>query len=342
MKLYPNKLKSSLKQLLPIYVVSGDDPFLCQEACDLIRATAKQQGHDEREIFYADRNFDWGQFYQASASLSLFAQKKVIELRLSSSKLTDQGVKTLIEYAQQPAPDTLLLISLPKLDGSTLKSKWAKALLDSPDCGFMQIYPVDSKELPQWIMQRLTEQGLSADAQAIDLIVTRVEGNLLAAVQEIEKLKLLSNKSHLDIDTVQACIADSARYDVFTLVDAALNGEAQRSLKILAGLRAEGMDTPIILWALSRDIRQLAQLSNSYSQGIPTDKLLTKIWPQARKPLFAKALSRHSSEQWQRMLSLAQLIDEQGKGQAIGDPWISLNSLVLELCALPLFRHSTY
>lgn len=342
MKLYPNKLKASLKQLLPIYVVSGDDPFLCQEACDQIRAAAKAQGHDEREVFQAERNFDWGEFYQASNSLSLFAQKRVIELRLSSAKPSDQGIKTLLEYCAQPAQDTLLLISLPRLDSSALKSKWVKALLESSDCGFMQIYPVDAKELPQWIMQRLAEQGLSAEAQAVDLIVTRVEGNLLAAVQEIEKLKLLSDKTHLDLATVQTCIADSARYDVFTLVDAALNGEAQRSLKILSGLRGEGMDTPIILWAIARDIRQLAQLSVQYSQGIPSDKLLSKIWPQTRRPLFSKALSRHSAEQWQQMLSLAQRIDEQGKGQAVGDPWISLTNLLLEVCAQPLFRHAPH
>ena len=176
---------------------------------------------------------------------------------------------------------------------------------------------------------------------AIDLIVARTEGNLLAAVQEIEKLKLLTNATHLDLATIQSSIADSARYDVFGLVDAALEGDTQRSLRMLAGLRSEGTEIPIILWAIARDIRQLGTLAQQLNQGTPLDRALSKVWPAARKPLFAKALKRLSGSHWQRLLKDAQLLDEQSKGQASGDAWVGMASLLLKMSGsrLPIFEH---
>ncbi len=195
--------------------------------------------------------------------------------------------------------------------------------MDSQLCGFVQLPSIHIDQLPNWMNQRLAQQGLSADPEAIDLIVARTEGNLLAAVQEIEKLKLLSNSSHIDLDIIQASIADSARYDVFALVDAALEGDSERSLRILAGLRSEGVEIPIILWAVARDIRQLATFAQQLSQGTNMDRALSRVWPAARKPLFSKALKRLSGQQWQDLLKDAQLIDEQSKGQTIGDAWVA-------------------
>ncbi len=163
MKLAPAQLAKHLQGgLAPVYIVSGDDPLLCQEAADAIRTAARQQGFDERQVFSADASFDWGTLLQAGASMSLFAEKRLLELRLPSGKPGDKGAAALMEYCSRPAEDTILLISLPKLDGSAQKTKWGKALVEGPQTQFIQIWPVDSSQLPQWIRQRLSQSGLSA------------------------------------------------------------------------------------------------------------------------------------------------------------------------------------
>ena len=270
MKLAPAQLAKHLQGgLAPVYIVSGDDPLLCQEAADAIRSAARQQGFDERQVFSADASFDWGTLLQAGASMSLFAEKRLLELRLPSGKPGDKGAAALIEYCSRPAEDTLLLVSLPKLDGSAQKTKWGKALVEGPQTQFVQIWPVDANQLPQWIRQRLSQAGLSASQDAVELIAARVEGNLLAAAQEVEKLKLMAEEGQITVETVQAAVADSARFDVFGLVDAVLNGDAAHALRMLEGLRGEGVEPPVILWALARELRVLANIALQYSQGIP-------------------------------------------------------------------------
>ena len=333
MKLAPAQLNKHLQgPLAPVYVVSGDDPLLCQEAADAIRKTAREQGFDERQVFSADANFDWGTLLQAGASLSLFAQKRVLELRLPSGKPGDKGAAALIEYCSRPAGDTLLLISLPKLDGSAQKTKWGKALVEGPHTQFVQIWPVDASQLPQWIRQRLSQAGMSASPDAVELIAARVEGNLLAAAQEIEKLKLMAEDGQISVETVQAAVADSARFDVFGLVDAVLNGEAAHALRMLDGLRGEGVEPPVILWALARELRLLANLALQYSQGVPLDKAFSQARPPVwdkRKPLMSKALQRYTAQRWAQLLLEAQQVDAQIKGQASGSPWSSLSRLAL-------------
>ncbi|AZL72163.1 MULTISPECIES: DNA polymerase III subunit delta [Pseudomonas] len=333
MKLSPAQLNKHLQgQLAPVYIVSGDDPLLCQEAADAIRGAARQQGYDERQVFSADANFDWGNLLLAGASLSLFAQRRLLELRLPSGKPGDKGAAALIEYCANPAEDTLLLISLPKLDGSAQKTKWGKALIEGGHCQFIQIWPVDAQQLPQWINQRLSQAGLTAQRDAVDMIAARVEGNLLAAAQEIEKLKLLADGNQITVETVQAAVADSARFDVFGLVDAILNGEAAHALRMLEGLRGEGVEPPVILWALARELRLLAGLAQQFSQGVPLDKAFSQARPPVwdkRRPLVSKALQRLSAQRWAMLLQDAQRIDAQIKGQAEGSPWTSLARLAL-------------
>ncbi|MDD2159221.1 MULTISPECIES: DNA polymerase III subunit delta [Pseudomonas] len=335
MKLNPAQLGKHLQGTLsPVYVISGDEPLLCQEAADAIRAATRQQGFSERQVFNADNNFDWGNLLQAGASLSLFAEKRLLELRIATGKPSDKGT-ALLEYLARPAEDTVLLISLPKLDGNAQKSKWGKALIDGQNVQFMQIWPVDAHQLPQWIRQRLAQSGLSASAEAVDMIAIRVEGNLLAAAQEIEKLKLLAEGTQIDVDTVQAAVADSARFDVFGLIDAALNGEAAHALRMLEGLRGEGVEPPVILWALAREIRLLATLAQQHAQGMPLDKAFSSARPPVwdkRRPLVSKALQRLSASRWAALLEDAQQIDAQIKGQAMGDPWSGLSLLTLSLC----------
>ena len=335
MKLNPAQLGKHLQgNLAPVYVVSGDEPLLCQEACDAIRQACRQQGFSERQVFNADNQFDWGHLLQASASLSLFAERRLLELRMPTGKPSDKGV-ALLEYLARPAEDTVLLISLPKLDGSTQKSKWAKSLIEGAHCQFLQIWPVDAGQLPQWIRQRLSQAGLSASAEAVDMISIRVEGNLLAAAQEIEKLKLLAEGNQVDLATVQAAVSDSARFDVFGLIDCALNGEASHALRMLEGLRGEGVEAPVILWALAREVRLLASIAQQYSQGTPLEKAFSSARPPVwdkRRPLVSKALQRHSAARWAHLLRDAQQIDSQIKGQAQGDPWSGLSLLTLAIC----------
>ncbi|MBC7199848.1 MAG: DNA polymerase III subunit delta [Pseudomonas balearica] len=335
MKLSPAQLAKHLQgSLAPVYVVCGDEHLLCQEACDAIRQATRGQGFSERQVFNVETGFDWGQLIEAGASLSLFAEKRLIELRIPNGKPGDRGAAALLDYLARPAEDTVLLISLPKLDGSTQKTKWAKALIDGKDVQFVQIWPVDAAQLPQWIRQRLAQAGLAADQEAVEMIAARVEGNLLAAAQEIEKLKLLAEGGQINAETVQAAVADSARYDVFGLIDACLHGHASHALHMLEGLRGEGIEPPVILWALARELRLLAGIAQQYAQGLPLEKAFAQARPPVwdkRRPLVSKALQRHSAQRWNQLLMDAQRIDAQIKGQAEGNPWTGLADLCLQL-----------
>ncbi|WP_312570903.1 DNA polymerase III subunit delta [Stutzerimonas balearica] len=335
MKLSPAQLAKHLQgSLAPVYVVCGDEHLLCQEACDAIRQATLGQGFSERQVFNVETGFDWGQLIEAGASLSLFAEKRLIELRIPNGKPGDKGAAALLDYLARPAEDTVLLISLPKLDGSTQKTKWAKALIDGKDVQFVQIWPVDAAQLPQWIRQRLAQAGLAADQEAVEMIAARVEGNLLAAAQEIEKLKLLAEGGQINAETVQAAVADSARYDVFGLIDACLHGHASHALHMLEGLRGEGIEPPVILWALARELRLLAGIAQQYAQGLPLEKAFAQARPPVwdkRRPLVSKALQRHSAQRWNQLLMDAQRIDAQIKGQAEGNPWTGLADLCLQL-----------
>jgi DNA polymerase-3 subunit delta len=333
MKLAPAQLGKHLQgPLASIYIISGDEPLLCQEAADAIRAAARRKGFDERQVFNADANFDWGSLLQAGASLSLFAEKRLLELRLPGGKPGDKGAAALLEYCGRPAEDTLLLISLPKLDGSAQKSKWASALISAAHAQFVQVWPVDAHQLPHWISQRLAQAGLAAHPDALELIAARVEGNLLAAAQEVEKLKLLCEGNQVTLETVQAAVADSARFDVFGLVDAILGGDPTHALRVLEGLRGEGVEAPVVLWALARELRTLAGVAQLFAQGVPLDKAFSQMKPPVwdkRRPLVNKAMQRYPAARWNQLLQDAQVLDAQIKGQAPGSVWAGLSRLVL-------------
>lgn len=318
--------------LAPVYVVSGDDPLLTGEAADRIRLACREQGCEERLVFHADKGFDWGQLYDASHSLSLFAQKRLIELRIASGKPGDEGGRALLAWLDSPPQDTTLLISLPRLDSSSQRSKWAKGLIEHPHSQFLQIWPVEPAQLPAWIRERLAAAGIQASAEAVDLLATRVEGNLLAAAQEVEKLKLFCRDAQLDVDTVQQAVANSARYDVFNLVDALLEGDPAQALRILNGLRGEGVEPPVVLWALSRELRSLAGMAREIERGIPLERVFAsyRVWDK-RKSLMTRALRRHGPAQWEGWLQAAQRTDEQIKGQLPGSPWDSLAGMAVAI-----------
>ncbi len=330
-KLRAEQLATALKkQLAPIYIVSGDEPLLVQEACDAIRRAAKAADFLERELYHNDPGFDWSQIQASANSLSLFAERKIIELRLPTGKPGDKGAKVLSEYAANPSADNLLLIVAPKLDGNIQRAKWFKTLEKVSQ--FVQIWPINGPQLPRWVDQRLQQAGLKADSQAIDILVSRIEGNLLAAAQEIEKLTLLASDGFVSAELMSSVVADSARYDVFGLVDKALHGDARAAVKTLHGLRGEGTDATVILWALAREIRTLAQVSHAITQGQNFDWAAKQagLWDK-RKPLIKNTLRRFREPQLQVLLRKANAIDKAIKGMRKGDAWGELLDLTLNL-----------
>ncbi len=340
MKLNSAQLSRQLQDsLAPVYVVSGDDPLLTGEVADQIRAACRQAGSEERQVYHVERSFDWSQLHDASHSLSLFAQKRLIELRIPGGKPGDEGGKAIMAWLDMPPEDTTLLISLPKLDGASQRTKWAKALTDHPQSRFIQIWPIEAQQLPGWMRDRLASAGLHASPDALELLSARVEGNLLAAAQEIEKLKLYCQNGQLDLQTVQQAVADSARFDVFNLVDAMLKAEPQHALRILQGLKSEGVEAPIVLWSLAREIRALANMAQDIRRNIPLDRIFASqrppVWDK-RKPLLTQALQRHPVHAWEQWLRAAQIIDEQIKGQHPGSAWDGLAAIVAGVAGLKL------
>lgn len=332
MRLRPEQLERDLqKQLLPIYLVSGDEPLLVQECTDRIRAAARAAGCTEREVLEVDgRSFDWNQLLSSAAALSLFAERKLIELRLPTGKPGAEGSKALVEYAQNCGEDNILMIIAGKIDRQSTNSKWFKTLDQSG--AIVQVWPVDARELPRWIERRVQGAGMTIDAEALQLLADRVEGNLLAAAQEIEKLRLLATESHISAATVTGAVADNARYDLFGLVDAAVAGDAEHALRMLYGLRGEGTEGAVVLWALAREIRTLREARRLIDGGQPAQQVLRslRVWDK-RQPLVQSALRRHDAQSVDQLMAQAGRADGSIKGFADGKPWDNLALLVQQL-----------
>ena len=279
MKIRAEQLQSHLsKELLPVYVISGDEPLLAQESADAVRLAARNKGFSGREVFHGEGKFDWSQLHNEANALSLFAEKKIIEIRISNGKPGDKGSKALCELCANPSPDNLLLVILPKLERSAQNSKWVKAL--EAVGAHIQVWPVTGDQLPRWIKQRLLESNITANQQAVEILAERVEGNLLAAVQEIEKLKLLAIEGKVDAIMMSSVVADSARYNLFEFVDKVLAGDAQSAARSLRGLHSEGTDAIPLLWAITRELRILIKASEQISRGENRDWALKNagVW----------------------------------------------------------------
>lgn len=328
MKVRPDQLQSHLKnELAAIYFISGDEPLQVMESADRIRAAARQRDYTEREVMDVDAQFDWNLLLDAANSMSLFAEKRILELRLPSGKPGKVGSQVLQEYAQRPADDAVLIISSGKLEGSAKNSKWFKTL--DQQGVVIQCWPVNLDQLPGWIDQRLQSRGIHADRDAVKLLADRVEGNMLAAAQEVDKLFLLYGAARLDFQQVASAVADSSRYNIYDLVDSALQGDVVRSAKIIGGLKSEGVEPILLLWALSREIRQLVQISEA---RVSADAAMSqlRIW-DSRKPLLRRALSRHKANRWKLFLKRCARIDRVVKGVEDGRAWDELLMLSTQI-----------
>jgi len=324
MKIYPEKLQAHLKNpLMPVYVISGDEPLLSQECADAIRIAARAQGFTERELFHFEgspHNFDWDPVINECNSLSLFSDKKILELRIPGSKPGDKGSKALAEILANPNPDNLLLIIFSKLDKAASKSKWLKILEAAG--AHIQVWPVDANQMPRWIGQRLRAANINANQEAVQILADRVEGNLLAAVQEIEKLKLLAPEGAVDGTTMSSVVTDSSRYNVFEFVDRILAGDAQSAAKSLRGLENEGTELIPLLWAITRELRILIKASELVASGQKSDWALKKsgVW-EKRMPLFRGALKRLRPAHLRMLLRQAGAIDRGIKGMRKANVW---------------------
>jgi DNA polymerase-3 subunit delta len=315
-------------ELKPVYLIAGAEHLMVIEAADLLRARAKELGFVERDVLDVEANFDWNRLGDASRSMSLFATRKLIDLRLPTGKPGKEGSAAISEFCASPPPDTVLLVTTndwsKKHEGA-----WSTAIERAGTV--VAVWPMKRDEMPDWIGARMASRGLKATPDAIALLADRVEGNLLAAAQEIEKLALLHGGTTLDLETLEASVADDARYDVFRLTDAAIGGDAGRALHIVQGLRAEGEELiPMLGWMLMQ-LRILLRLASA--PNVDSAIRVERIWPSSRESMFKRALKNGDRGHWERCLNQAGLIDRIAKGRGDGDGWRELERLVAAMAA---------
>jgi DNA polymerase-3 subunit delta len=321
LRLSADQLAASLaKSLAGIYLVSGDEPLLVGEAAAAIRAAARAAGYADRTVFFIDRSFAWDELRHASQALSLFAERRLFELRMPSGK-ADKGAQQLAELAAQPPPDVVCLIVTDKLDKKASDAPWVRAV--EKHGVWVPVWPVETAALPGWLRARAKLLRVELEPAAAQLIVDRVEGNLLAAKQELEKLSLLADGKPISADLVLRSVGDSARYDVFQLAEAAAAGDAARALHVLLGLKSEGVEPTLILWSLVRELRGLWQARERERLRSP---VRGSAWNLAATP-SARALSRLKTLPLGRLLMQASHTDRVLKGLAMGDAWSALTAL---------------
>ena len=339
MKLSGDKLAASLERGLgTAYLVTGDEPLLVGEACDAIRAAARAAGYAERELHFADRNFDWQALDAATRTLSLFAERRIVEVRLpGGTPGPEPAPSVLAQLAAAGNQDSLLLVVAGRLDARVLSSKWASAF--DRHGTIVQIWQVDAVRLPGWITTRFAAQGVACEPEAARLIAERVEGNLLAAQQEIDKLVLAQQGATLTVEQVLGAVADSARFDVLQLGEAAMRGDGARALRILDGLRAEGVDATLVLWALNKDLKWLRRVARLVGSGQSADAAMAaeRVW-RPRQPAMKRAISRLREEQLEGLIEDAACCDRAIKGALRRDPWLELAGLTARLAGIALAR----
>jgi DNA polymerase-3 subunit delta len=326
LKLTSDSLTPHLEQrLLPAYLVSGDEPLLAGEAADAIRARARAAGFTEREVHFLERGSDWDDVRASAGNLSLFGSRRLLELRLPSGRPGAAGNNALLALLQRDDPDMLLLILAPRLDRDAQSAQWFRALESRG--GWIPVWPVEADRLVGWLRGRCRRLRLEVDEEALVLLAERTEGNLLAAHQELEKLRLLAPAGNLTLDMVLASVADSARFDVFRLSEAVLQGEADRALRVLAGLRSEGTEQTLVLWALTKALRDLwgAVASPGAARG---------GW-QRQAAALDKAVRRAPRLSFRALTLRAARADRMIKGRLQGNAWDEMALLAADICARP-------
>lgn len=343
MQLALNQLAAHLqKGLRPLYTLHGDEPLQLQEAADAIRAAARAAGHSERSVYTVQgAHFDWSSMLAAGGSFSLFADKKLVEIRIPSGKPGKDGSAAIQQLAENAAQDdsTLTIITLPRLDAATKKGAWFSAL--DANGVTIQIDPIERAALPQWIAQRLARQNQrvasgEAGQRTLQFFADRVEGNLLAAHQEIQKLGLLQPEGELSFEVVEQAVLNVARYDVFKLSEAVLSGNLPRAMRMMDGLQAEGTAEVLVHWTLSEDIRNLKRAKDALASGQPLPMVLRslRIWGNKER-LFERVVPRLTANAAVRLLHSAHVVDGIVKGLPAdnwpSDSWQALRKLAVDM-----------
>jgi DNA polymerase III subunit delta len=333
LKLNPDSLPAQLRErLLPAYLISGDEPLLAGEAADAVRARARAAGFTEREVHFPERASDWEQVRGAARSLSLFGARRLIEIRLATARPGTAGNAALTELLGARDPDALYLILTPRLDREAQGADWVRSV--EAHGAWVQVWPVDAARLPAWLRARAGQLKLEASDAALELLAARTEGNLLAAHQELTRLALLGGEAStgLTAGAVRSSVADSARFDVFQFGEAVLNGSAARALRVLAGLRAEGTEPTLALWALTRALHDIWSAWAGGTQGPPRGG-----W-RRQSAALERAVRRAPRLPFAQLTARAAAADRMIKGRLAGDAWDELLLLAAELCAVPVAR----
>lgn len=332
--LRPEQLPAHLgKTLAPAYLLHGDEPLLALESADAIRAAARSKGYSERKVLTVDRYFKWAELAAAGSSMSLFGDRTLIELRIPSGKPGSEGSEAISRFCAQLPSDVLLMTSLPRLGKREQSSAWFSALASVGST--VEIYPVERAALPRWMAERLARQNQKANAQTLAFLTDCVEGNLLAAHQEIRKLGLLLPEGELPFEAVREAVLNVARFDAGKLSEAMLGGDRARLARMLDGLRAEGEATPRIVWLMAEEIRAVARVQEGLASGRSVSDLCRehRIWGEPRQTLVGRAAQRLKSAALLQALRHAARVDRIAKGVGRGDAWDELLQLGLRLSA---------
>lgn len=336
MRLRSDQIVGHVQQgLLPVYLIFGDEQMLVEEASDVIRQQARKQGADDRQVWHVEGRFNWSELQWQEQTMSLFSSQRLLEIRLPSGSPGKEGGEALRRYVDNPPIDTTLLIISGKIDTRSQKSKWFTEI--DKIGATVPVWPIDLASLPRWISQRMQQRGLRANQQISALIAERVEGNLFAAAQEIEKLQLLCPDGEVDEQTVLASVADSARFEVFGLMDTVFSGQAAKIPRMLNRLRAEGLDILAVFsavsWSLHRAVDMAIQLDKGMQLGQVFASQKPPIWEKSR-PMMQQALMRHDRMQWQEFLQQMARIDQAAKGNLKICPWSLLEALCLHVAGI--------
>lgn len=336
MQIYPDKLSATLEQgLKPVYLFSGSEPLQILEAVESVREACKTQGILTREVFEVSKDFNWDEFSAGASTLSLFAESKLTELRIKGESLGKNGLSAVAEYLASPPEGDVLIITMGALKAASVKAKWYQQI---DKLGVtMRLWPVDPHKLPGWIQQRAKQQGMKLSFDAAELLSQRVEGNLLAAKQDIDKLQVLFENQSVDLEQVNEFTGDNARYNVFSMIETMLMGQEQSAVRALRGMANEGTHAMPIISILAREIRKLLSIKQQVENGAPLAATLKsmRVWGNNANAI-TQAIPRLRLKQLEALLAHCASIDQMIKGMRQGNPWVEMEAVVLSLAGTSL------
>lgn len=318
--------------LAAVYLVAGNEPLQQSEVVDSIRQKSRKAGFLNRIVFHVDGKFDWNQVKGACLTQSLFAEKNLIEINLPTGKPGKEGSSTIESAVSGASGDNLLIIISGKVEQTSKKTKWFKSIQQHGVV--VQVWPLKEHELEEWLKSRLQQKGLTINQQGVSLLANSVEGNLLAASQEVDKLYALYGEAQLSVENILESVADNARYDVFKLTDSLLVGNSSRAIQVLNGLIGEKLAAPVVLWGILRDLRLLASLSFEKQKTGRTDQTFKAnrwVWGDKQRS-YLQALPRGSLTVWHQLIQQCATVERIIKGVQAGDEWTEIEQICLSFC----------